>query len=261
MATGCTGCHGDGESDGGDAGDNDCPIGPCSNDIPAVNMCDIWSPDDCADGEKCNAYATIVPGPWDGNRCVMIVGDGQPGDDCMGLGTNPGVSGEDDCDKGGICWSIDDDTMIGYCVAFCTGSPSDPMCGDGSICGIYNNGVLPLCLPTCDPLQAGADCVDTDNPCVFYPSGNGFICTLGSAGTGAYGSACQFANACNQGLFCADPDAVLNCQGSLGCCSEFCDVNEPNTCAGMGEGQECVPWDWGGPAPDEWAHVGGCAIP
>ena len=81
-----------------------------------------------------------------------------------------------------------------------------------------------------------------------------------SGGMGPYGTECQYANSCNHGLFCAAADAVPGCQGSQGCCSEFCDVDEPNTCAGKDEGQECLPW-WENMAPPGYEHVGGCAIP
>ena len=254
---------GDGESgesgDGDGDGDGDSQFVPTS-DMPSVNMCDIWNPDDCPDGEKCTAYATMGSS-WDANKCVMIMGNGQPGDDCMAT-DGSGVSGNDDCDKGSMCWDIDGDTMLGYCVDFCTGSANNPMCTGDSLCAIYNNGVLPLCLATCDPLSGGGDCPNTDNLCISDPGGQGFVCVLdASGGMGTYGTECQYANSCNQGLFCAAADAVPNCQGAQGCCSEFCDVNEANMCSGAAMGQECVPWYEEGMAPPGYEHVGGCAIP
>ena len=234
------------------APENECDDG--------VVMCDIWNPDDCPEGEKCTAYAT-AGSSWDANKCVMVEGDGQPGDDCMPT-DGSGVSGNDDCDEGSLCWDIDADTGLGYCVEFCTGSANNPICSGDSLCAIYNNGVLPLCLPTCDPLVGGGDCPNTDNLCISDPGGLGFVCVLdASGGMGTYGTECQFANSCNQGLFCAAADAVPNCQGSQGCCSEFCDVNEANMCSGAGSGQECVAWFEEGMAPPGYEHVGGCAIP
>ena len=114
----------------------------------------------------------------------------------------------------------------------------------------------------CDPLTPGSDCINPDNLCISDPGGEGFVCVLdASGGMGSYGTECQYANSCNQGLFCAGTDHVPGCQGSQGCCSEYCDLDEPNTCAGKDGGQECVPWWEENMAPDGFEHVGGCAIP
>jgi hypothetical protein len=224
-------------------------------------MCDIWL-QDCPDGEKCTSVDTDANNSWDANVCKMVMGSGQPGDDCMAT-DGSGVSGNDDCAKGSMCWDISPDTMLGYCVAFCTGAANNPMCQGDSICAIYNNGTLPLCVPTCDPLAAGGDCPNTNNVCVADPGGQGFVCLLNASGDmGPYGAECQFVNSCNQGLFCADAAAVPNCQGSQGCCSPFCDLNNMNNdCPGAADGQECVPWYEMGMAPPGYEHVGGCAIP
>jgi hypothetical protein len=179
----------------------------------------------------------------------------------MGLGANPGVSGEDTCDEGSMCWDIDADTMTGYCVEFCTGSPDAPVCNGDTICAIYNNGVLPLCLPTCDPLVGGDDCTNTDNLCILDPGGQGFVCVLDASGMmGPYGAECAYANSCNKGLICADPADVPGCAGT-GCCTEICELGQPNTCSGMGMGQECVPVWEEGMAPPGYEDIGFCGIP
>jgi hypothetical protein len=260
-----------------DCGDNMCPDGFCPqsdfvpDDYPCCDhggecgpdvtpTCDIWNPDDCPEGEKCTAYAT-AGSSWDANKCVMIMGDGQPGDDCVAT-DGSGVSGNDDCAEGSMCWDINQDTQTGYCVEFCTGSAENSSCNGDTICAIYNDGVLPLCLPTCDPLSAGGDCPNDMNVCVSDPGGDGFVCVLNASGQMApYGTECQYVNSCNQGLFCAAADAVPGCAGSQGCCSEFCDINEPNTCSGAAGGQECVLWFEEGTAPPGYENIGGCAIP
>ncbi len=222
--------------------------------------CDIWNPDDCAEGGKCTAYATSGSS-WDANKCVEIEGDGQLGDDCVAT-DGSGVSGHDDCGAGRLCWDIDPDTSIGYCLAFCQGNPDNPVCPDDTQCAIFNDGVLPLCLTGCDPLIGGSDCPNNDNVCVADPGGGGFVCVLdASGGMGTSGAECQYVNSCNQGLFCADAQAVPNCQGAQGCCSPFCDLNEVNTCPGKDQGQECVPWFEMDMVPPGYEAVGGCAIP
>jgi hypothetical protein len=213
---------------------------------------------DCPDGEKCTAYAEN-PGSCcvDATKCVDIIGDLQLGDVCNRMPEN------DDCAKGLFCMTqTSGDTGDGVCRAFCDiNNPAS--CTDAGLpeadCIAYNDGVLPLCAEPCDPLGGGDDCHNPEDLCVPNPAG-GFVCVLdASGGLGSYGASCQTHDACNQGLFCADAGIVLNC-GSQGCCSEFCDVNEPNTCAGMDDAQLCIPW-WEEGLPPELAHVGGCAIP
>ena len=70
----------------------------------------------------------------------------------MGLGNNPGMSGFDDCGKGSMCWDIDEDSGIGYCVEFCQGSVDAALCPKDIACATFSNGVLPLCLPTKGPV-------------------------------------------------------------------------------------------------------------
>jgi hypothetical protein len=190
----------------------------------------------------------------------MVQGDGQPGDDCVATDGNA-VSGNDDCAKGSLCWDIDPDTQTGYCLAYCSGSPDTPVCPGDTICGIYNDGVLPLCLPRCDPLNGGADCPNSNDVCLADPGGKGFVCILDGEDMGTYGTECQYFNSCAQGLFCADAASVPGCQGAQGCCSEFCNLDEPNTCSGIDGGQECIPWFEENNAPPGYEHVGGCGIP
>ena len=104
-----------------------------THDMPEINMCDIWNPDDCPEGEKCTAYATMGSS-WDANKCVPVMGDKQFLEPCMAFGDNPGVSGLDDCAKGSMCWDVGQDAT-GYCVEFCKGAPNDPSCpGWVSLC-------------------------------------------------------------------------------------------------------------------------------
>lgn len=225
-------------------------------DAPTSDDCDIWNPGACPEGEKCTAYATSGTS-WDANKCVMVQGNGQPGDDCTATDGNP-VSGNDDCAKGSMCWNIDPDTTTGYCIEFCT--DAGLLCTDDLVCIVQNDGVLPLCVPLCDPLLAGADCPQTGDLCIPDPTETGFVCMRDvSGGNGFYGAACETHDSCNQGLFCATAEHVPDCQGSDRCCSEFCEINQTNTCAGMAQGQTCLTW-YEDPGPPMWDRVGFCGI-
>ena len=221
--------------------------------------CDIWE-QDCPPGEKCNAWANDGGGSWNATACFPIapapVG---PGEECTVEGS--GVSGVDNCDIGSMCWGVDTMTNLGTCVALCEGTPASPTCDDaGTQCVIANDGVLILCLPFCDPLTQTCSLGDA-----CYPIGIGFACAPDASGAdGLYGDPCEFLNVCDPMLFCAPPDSVPGCVGASGCCSEFCDVADPNAsmdCAGAAGGQECVPWFEEGQAPPGFENVGACAIP
>jgi hypothetical protein len=64
-------------------------------------------------------------------------------------------------------------------------------------------------------------------------------------------------------LFCAAVEEVPGCMGSLGCCSEFCDVTlgDDEQCTGFPDGQACVPWFEMGRLSPGLEHVGACAVP
>lgn len=216
--------------------------------------CDIWNWDDCPEGQKCTAVACEVGGSaWDSNVCRDIQGDAQHGDDCM-YTDGSGVSGNDTCAEGLMCWNADADTGLGTCIAFCTGSPDAPMCPLGYNCHIPGNGTLPLCFEACDPLAD--DCPSND---VCVPTGVSYDCVLDASGDMApYGTPCNYINVCNPGLACVDAAGVPepSCENSAGCCSPFCNVFEPSICPG--EGQTCEPvYD---PQPPGFEHVGVCTI-
>jgi hypothetical protein len=77
---------------------------------------------------------------------------------------------------------------------------------------------------------------------------------------GAYGDSCEYLNVCDPGLWCADATVVPGCAGSIGCCSEFCELSNPDaTC--MGAGQECTAYYEEGQAPPGYEDVGVCILP
>lgn len=222
--------------------------------------CDVWA-QDCPPGEKCMPWANDGGNSWNATKCSPVdPNPGQVGDECSVEGS--GVSGVDSCDVASMCYYVDPDTNMGICVGFCMGSEAAPICNPGYICSIVNNGVLTLCRPECDPLLQ--DCQD-NAACLPATGADGFTCIIDASGeAGAAGDPCEFINSCDPGLFCADAAGVPGCQGSQGCCSEFCDLSDPmpsSYCSMAGQGQTCVAWFEEGTAPPNLDHVGACVLP
>ena len=219
--------------------------------------CDIWNPNDCPEGEKCTAVACEVGGSaWDSNVCREIQGTAAVGDECM-YTDGSGVSGNDTCELGAMCWNADADSGIGTCIAFCTGSPEAASCPAGTSCTIVNNGVLVICLPGCDPLAQ--DCESSNELCIPQAGGEGYVCALDASGDMApYGTPCNYANSCNLGLICGDPAGVPEpeCASAAGCCTPMCSISAGEACPGTG--QTCEPvFD---PQPPGYEDVGVCTI-
>ena len=242
--------------DAEDTGTTGCSF-VCPDDDNVGNLCDMFA-QDCPDEEKCMPWANDGGNVWNATRCVPIEDNpGQPGDECSVEGS--GTTGIDTCDLGSMCWDVDPETNIGTCVAMCTGDAASPLCEDpGTACVNVNDGAIVLCLPACDPLLQ--DCPDGQ---ACYGIVDAFTCVPDASGeAGVYGDACEYINVCDPGLFCANADSVPNCQGSVGCCSEFCDLDDAagnDQCSGVVGGQECVPWTEN-PQPG-LESVGACVIP
>ncbi|MEM6293443.1 MAG: ribulose phosphate epimerase [Myxococcota bacterium] len=227
-------------------------------DNPSVAECDLWT-QDCDTGEKCMPWANDGGSSWNASKCTMEDSEpGQPGDACTVEGS--GVSGVDSCAVGSMCWDVDEENN-GTCVAFCGGSAEAAICDDPTTsCIIANDGFLPLCLTVCDPLLQ--DCGDGS---ACYPGDDGFVCVPDASGPdlGAFGDPCEFTNACDPGLLCAGAAAVPGCE-SARCCTDFCDLSDPEPavgCGGLAGGQECVGIFPEGQAPPGSEDTGFCAIP
>ena len=226
-------------------------------DMPAGGTieCDVFKQDCKNPDEKCTAWAEGGGGAWNATKCVKQTGTKIAGDVCTTEGG--GVSGMDDCAKGNMCWNVNDKNE-GICVALCTGTSMAPKCEAGFSCAIANDGVLNLCLPDCDPLLQ--DCDGTD---LCIPNGDKFICVLDASGEmGKQNDPCEFANSCDKGLVCLNTAAASkSCmQGSMGCCSPFCDFSAMGACPNPD--QKCVQWfDPMMPIPPGLEDVGVCAIP
>lgn len=234
--------------------------------------------------------AVFLPGPDVGlyGECDLVVQDCPPGYKCMpwgdgvdyvnsvrcspvvaepvGLGEpchveRSPVSGLDDCDYGAICWDVDPATGEGECMPFCMGTQANLLCEDPDrICEWM--GHVPLCTPFCDPLlqdcPAGEGCYPIE-PWTCAPDDSGDL--------GAYGDPCDFINRCDPGLVCLNGGAVppgLPCEGTSGCCTELCDVEDEAgdlQCTGVAEGQTCQAWYGERYAPPGFERVGACALP
>ena len=224
-----------------------------------AGMCDPML-QDCPEGEKCTAYSTDGDGPpaapWNANKCVPATGSGQEGDSCDIEGGK--YTGMDNCDVGLICLQTDDDGKGGACVSFCE---SGMTCANPDAqCAVYNDGSLPICLVTCDPLLQ--DC-PAGQGCYAAAGGGAFICFKfsGMPGEGLQGDECNYVNACSPGTACLTPDSVSGCGAQGGCCSPYCDLTDPNADAGCQQGEMCVAWFEMGMAPPGFEDVGVCAIP
>jgi hypothetical protein len=223
-----------------------------------VKECSNWD-QDCPADQKCMPWADGGGTAWNATKCVPVdPAKGQPGDSCTTM--NGAVSGFDTCDLGVMCWDVKPDTMMGTCVAQCTGSEAAPMCGQETSCFVSNDGVLNLCLPLCDPLAQ--DCAN-ENLCIPNPQNNEvFTCVLDASGDeGQTFDPCEFVNACDKGFLCANVALGTECMvAAKGCCLPFCDTaDDPVMCPGAG--QECIPWYEMGTAPPGFEQVGICGIP
>lgn len=188
---------------------------------------------DCPPGDKCMPWSEDFTDTWNATRCSPVASDpagvGMP---CTIEG--PVTSGIDDCARGTMCLDLVSSTNEGTCVPMFTGSHDHPICLDRMRHPIVGASVvLPLCLPSCRPLEhecpAGYGC---------YPSGDALACSPdASAGQGNAGDPCEFANGCSDGLVCIGGTNLPECEGSS-CCTPYCDTNRPS----CPDGLTCQPW-------------------
>ncbi|MFZ6179365.1 ribulose phosphate epimerase [Nannocystis pusilla] len=219
--------------------------------------CDPWT-QDCPPGEKCMPYSGDGDNSWESLKCTPVMENpGQTGDPCTVEGS--GVSGIDSCDVGHMCWNTDPDTGEGTCVRFCSGSPDAPTCDvPGTACTIVNDGVLILCLPSCDPLLQNCPGGDL---CIPNPqNSDSFICVLDASGEeGQEFDVCEYANACDPGLYCFNSELATECDpNAAGCCLPFCDLMAAEC---TGQNAECLALYEEGMAPPGLENVGFCGLP
>ncbi|MGH1342352.1 MAG: hypothetical protein ACRBN8_12410 [Nannocystales bacterium] len=235
-----------GSSSGGDSSDeggnsfldgSTSGAGVCGNSIPdgvvrsSVADCSVFA-QDCCPGEACRAWANDGGSQWNATRCVPVDPEaGSVGEPCTVQGS--AVTGLDSCDVGLMCWEVDSDSFEGTCIEVCGGSESEPTCSSpDDVCGIYNDGVLALCLPGCDlPTN---DC-EGDDVCV-------------PAGDDTFGCIDEGYPRCRAGTSEVVPSQGADCSEGEPCCAPYCDLADGASC---GEGFLCVSFDAPYPAyPD-----------
>lgn len=227
-------------------------------DRPDASECSLWE-QDCPDGEKCvpwSATADLVP---DDIRCCPERTNAKlPGESC----SVEGYFGSclDDCAEGSLCLDVDDDGE-GVCSALCGGAPDQPRCEQNQHCFIYFADV-PICFDQCDPLQQGCAPGYGCYPDEAAAGSTGFLC-LPTVGAETMGDYCWLLSNCEPGLFCVTPEYLPGCNGLVGCCTQICDVTEPDVCPDLHPDLRCTSWYYAGDAPPQAGleNVGICVLP
>jgi hypothetical protein len=212
------------------------------------NECDPFA-QDCPDGEKCVAYASSG-GNWDALKCVPVSGDQAGGEPCTYAGA---AESTDDCDATSFCWNVNEEGM-GTCHLFCTGTADNPECPAGSYCALAGDGVITLCIPTCDPILQ-----DCDEGFACYWGNSDFVCIFATQDIPP-GDPCGFVNDCVESTGCIDAAAVPGCVGAA-CCSPFCQLGAGDQVCAVLPGTMCVPFFEDGMAPPGKEHIGMCLSP
>lgn len=239
-----------GDSDDGPCGDTGCPDGGPIECDPLAQ--------DCAVGEKCMPWSNDGADRWNATRCSAIdVNPGQLGDECTVEGSP--YSGRDSCDFGLICWEVDPETVLGTCIPMCTGTWANPLCDDpDQQCSISHDDAVTVCLDMCNPLMG--DCGEGHG--CYSPhgfEGDSFVCWA-TQDPGTYPTPCDTFFDCDSGSFCAAPELVPGCEGT-GCCTEYCNVDMPETCPGSEQGVYCRTWWENATPPPGYEDLGACALP
>jgi hypothetical protein len=238
-------------------GGSGCGCGFAASPGVRCKECDPWV-QDCPEDEKCTPCSGDGDDEWDAQKCIPLPADpDHAGEPCTVDGKI--ATGHDSCDLATVCWFIDPDTLTGTCVPRCTGSPDQPVCAEGTSCMISHDGVILLCLPTCDPL--GDDC-GPGRLCIpnIPSSDTDFVCVPDKSGDeGQPFDSCEFFDTCDPGLLCAEATLATECDPmASGCCLPFCDLTMPAPCPGAM--QECLPFFPEDPPPGH-DDLGVCGIP
>jgi len=201
--------------------------------------CDVWA-QDCERGYRCMPWANDGGDRWNATLCTEI--DPTPaavGEPCHAV--ESAFSGADDCMFGSVCWGVDPVTLEGTCVAICEGSEADRRCGEGLECFIGFEGVITLCLPSCDPFDPlcgeGEVCSGDANG---FVSDEPFVCLPTPPFTPrSYGEPCGGLEICAAGLACVRAPNVPGCEDH--CCTMLGDLAQGPICPDPA--QTCIPVD------------------
>lgn len=233
------------ESSGGEPSEDDGALFLVEPDGGSASVeCDVYA-QDCPVGERCGLW---LDGGDLGTRCMELVpepaGKGQP---CHYEGE---LDGSDDCDIGLTCWDLDPDGN-GVCIAMCSGDVSNPTCADPNDVCVGKDFLFcfPRCYPLDDNCPAGCGCYPSNDELGCFPDASGDM--------GVYGDPCELVNVCDPGHVCLAASAIPDCDGPVGCCAPFCDL-DVGDCP---EGLDCVPWFEEGSAPPWYEDLGACMLP
>lgn len=255
-------------STGGDTGGTGTTTGTEGADTgtsdpgPPVELpetCSQWE-QDCPAGYKCSIRARHDGSSFEETACVPIASHPKPLGASCAVGDDP-FDGIDECDRGAMCWRSDPTEALGRCQAFCGGSEAEPTCdGACASCSIAPDGLRTLCFEACDPLAQ-----DCDGGAGCYSTPTGFVCLVDDSATEMPGGPCETVNGCAPGLLCLTTELYPDCAGALGCCSPFCDLDDPtDPCAAIASGMVCRPWDPGATSDEACLGGGGlgfCGLP
>jgi hypothetical protein len=210
-------------STSGNAGDFEDDTGADEGQPPDLPQqeCDPRRFEDCPSGQKCTYVVDAEQGP--SNRCVDLLGEKLEGESCQQIGDS------DDCAAHRICWATDPEGH-GICIGFCDTALDCE--NEALVCSIASEGLLPLCLPGCDPLVQyclpGWGC---------YPDpGQRWVCDVDRSGAmGVHGDPCECLNCCDPGLVCmsgsmVDAEGCGGEGGAAGCCGQVCDLEQEVMC-------------------------------
>lgn len=218
------------ETDGCDA---EFPNDGDVNYWPACNM--ILQ--DCPEGEKCVPYASSGT-TWNHYKCVLITGDGAPGESCSSTGL---LAAQDDCDGTSFCAGFDANNQVGICHPFCSGDFMTPECIEGWGCAVPNEDPflceIPVyCVQLCNPLAS--DC-EAGSVCGW--TGSTFTCVAASGGAQA-GEPCAALDDCGDGLQCMASEFLSDC-ADVSCCTPYCSLMAgDDACQLIDPNYVCVPF-------------------
>lgn len=238
-----------------DCGPGDCCDFVCPPDVQGDDFeCEVWE-QDCPRGEKCTPWSNDGSNRWTASRCVPLVeSPSQAGDPCTVEGS--GLSGIDDCAFGLLCLWVDPETLVGTCVADCSGSPENPICADPStVCVTEFDGYLHQCMPNCDPFLQ--DC--ERGTCFAFGEFENvhFACGVPLVPTIVDFEPCTHDWECAAGSMCPRDEHDPACEAGR-CCTPMCDLEVPDACA---DGRVCRPILPEGQGPPEFHDEGYCALP
>lgn len=210
--------------------------------LGGLNDCDVLE-QNCPDGEKC-----VPTEGFDDNTCVPAGGDAAAGEPCFG-----GGGGEDNCDANSWCYAANGGEPT--CQPFCT---PEAECEDpDQSCGIFNSGVIAMCLDNCNPTEVEA-CVEGSTCAPNAEGEQPFVCLPGGSNGLGQGDPCNFVNDCSPGLGCFSADYVDGCESNF-CCSSYCELDDPDACAGL-EPMMCLSYFDPDPPPAGFEQLGLCGI-